>query len=158
MMEPLYTVNNDYSLDEFRKNAWKLFLTNRKKLVTILLYMLLLSIMSVLLFSFALGGFTLAYPAIYYFINNRRLRKLYDSDARMQKQGKRILFYEDHFVTEGSDSGSIVYYNELYSVKTDRWFVRIMYNNTSGSAIEKSRLPEGLEEFLQSRVPYSGKK
>ena len=94
--------------------------------------------------------FTIIFPLILYWIQNRNIKKIYNSNKVVQNLDVIYEFYDTYFV-EKSEHGEmkIEYskFDEIFETKTNFY---LMIAKNQGYMLPKSDMPSELEEFIRN--------
>ena len=145
----LYTMNSKFTFEEYKKFNYAL-LKKRHHLLILAIYEIILSLIGIGTGNMFIIVFTIIFPLILYWIQNRNIKKIYNSNKVVQNLDVIYEFYDTYFV-EKSEHGEmkIEYskFDEIFETKTNFY---LMIAKNQGYMLPKSDMPSGLEEFIRN--------
>ena len=145
----LYTMNSKFTFEEYKKFNYAL-LKKRHHLLILAIYEIILALIGIGTGNMFIIVFTIIFPLILYWIQNRNIKKIYNSNKVVQNLDVIYEFYDTYFV-EKSEHGEmkIEYskFDEIFETKTN--FYLIIAKN-QGYMLPKSDMSSGLEEFIRN--------
>ena len=143
----LYTMNSKFTFEEYKKFNYAL-LKKRHHLLILAIYEIILALIGIGTGNMFIIVFTIIFPLILYWIQNRNIKKIYNSNKVVQNLDVIYEFYDTYFV-EKSEHGEmkIEYskFDEIFETKTNFY---LMIAKNQGYMLPKSDMPSGLEEFI----------
>ena len=149
-MEPMFTTETRYTLDEYKKYNHAVLWKIKKVPVTILLLELILLGISYFTkdMTYILGA--LLVPLIFKIVLGIQARKTYGDNPRIHNVVFSCSFYED-FMEQSSVLGSTrIYYREIYKVHETGTNFYLMIGRDAGSIIVKKNCSAELIQFLKN--------
>lgn len=153
-MEPLFTTQTAYTLEEFQKYNRKLMLG--KAIVLFVLLTILLDFVSImatknLFYGIISTVYMIIAIAIFPLLLNSNAKKLYYSNKRLQKDGLITFdFYSDHIEAKSRNSFERVDYPDIARVIESKTNFYIMISMNQGYMIVKSNCSPELIAFITS--------
>lgn len=145
----LYTMNSKFTFEEYKKFNYAL-LKKRHHLLILAIYEIILALIGIGTGNMFIIVFTIIFPLIIYWIQNRNIKKIYNSNKVVQNLDVIYEFYDTYFV-EKSEHGEmkIEYskFDEIFETKTNFY---LMIAKNQGYMLPKSDMPSGLEEFIRN--------
>lgn len=145
----LYTMNSKFTFEEYKKFNYAL-LKKRHHLLILAIYEIILALIGIGTGNMFIIVFTIIFPLILYWIQNRNIKKIYNSNKVVQNLDVIYEFYDTYFV-EKSEHGEmkIEYskFDEIFETKTNFY---LMIAKNQGYMLPKSNMPSGLEEFIRN--------
>jgi len=145
----LYTMNSKFTFEEYKKFNYAL-LKKRHHLLILAIYEIILALIGIGTGNMFIIVFTIIFPLILYWIQNRNIKKIYNSNKVVQNLDVIYEFYDTYFV-EKSEHGEmkIEYskFDEIFETKTNFY---LMIAKNQGYMLPKSDMPSGLEEFIRN--------
>lgn len=145
----LYTMNSKFTFEEYKKFNYAL-LKKRHHLLILAIYEIILALICIGTGNMFIIVFTIIFPLILYWIQNRNIKKIYNSNKVVQNLDVIYEFYDTYFV-EKSEHGEmkIEYskFDEIFETKTNFY---LMIAKNQGYMLPKSDMPSGLEEFIRN--------
>lgn len=148
-MECLYTMSSKFTFEEYKRFNYALL---KKKH-----HFLILAIYEIVLLLFGIGTanifmitFVIIFPLLLFWIQNRSIKRVYNSNKVAQDLDVTYEFYDTYFI-EKSEHGEmkIEYskFDEIFETKTNFY---LMIAKNQGYMLRKSDMPNGLEEFIRN--------
>ena len=97
-------------------------------------------------------AFALAYPFALWFIQNRQIKKIYNSNTLMKDAEVEYTFYEPCFSSNDPSGKSRVDYEKLHKIVETKTNMYLMISENQGFMLKKSEMPSGLEAFLRKKA------
>lgn len=145
----LYTMNSKFTFEEYKKFNYAL-LKKRHHLLILAIYEIILALIGIGTGNMFIIVFTIIFPLILYWIQNRNIKKIYNSNKVVQNLDVIYEFYDTYFV-EKSEHGEmkIEYskFDEIFETKTNFY---LMIAKNQGYMLPKSDMPSELEEFIRN--------
>ena len=145
----LYTMNSKFTFEEYKKFNYAL-LKKRHHLLILAIYEIILALIGIGTGNMFIIVFTIIFPLILYWIQNRNIKKIYNSNKVVQNLDVINEFYDTYFV-EKSEHGEmkIEYskFDEIFETKTNFY---LMIAKNQGYMLPKSDMPSELEEFIRN--------
>jgi hypothetical protein len=156
-MQPLYSIKNLYSVEEFMRFNRTLRFRNKK----IVVFLSILDILLVALTVFclingryiwaAIAGFYLVFLNWYLFRGtDHRMAKVFMRNTEIAGQQCEFLFFEDHFDAITKSGPTSIDYGKIKNIIETRTNVYIMYSDSQGIMMKKP-MPEGFVAFLRGK-------
>lgn len=149
-MEPLYKTYTKYTLEEYQKYN-KALLLKRKYFLKIALYEILLLVLAILLESLFLLIFLIVFPILLFFIHNRNIKKVFNSNKITSDIEVNYEFYDDYFTIKNKIGEEKIEYDKLNSIIETKDNLYLMIAINQGYILKKSNFPDGLENFLEAK-------
>ena len=145
----LYNMNSKFTFEEYKKFNYAL-LKKRHHLLILAIYEIILALIGIGTGNMFIIVFTIIFPLILYWIQNRNIKKIYNSNKVVQNLDVIYEFYDTYFV-EKSEHGEmkIEYskFDEIFETKTNFY---LMIAKNQGYMLPKSDMPSELEEFIRN--------
>ena len=142
-------MNSKFTFEEYKKFNYAL-LKKRHHLLILAIYEIILALICIGTGNMFIIVFTIIFPLILYWIQNRNIKKIYNSNKVVQNLDVIYEFYDTYFV-EKSEHGEmkIEYskFDEIFETKTNFY---LMIAKNQGYMLPKSDMPSGLEEFIRN--------
>ena len=145
----LYTMNSKFTFEEYKKFNYAL-LKKRHHLLILAIYEIILALIGIGTGNMFIIVFTIIFPLILYWIQNRNIKKIYNSNKVVQNLDVIYEFYDTYFV-EKSEHGEMkikyLKFDEIFETKTNFY---LMIAKNQGYMLPKSDMPSELEEFIRN--------
>ena len=96
--------------------------------------------------------FCVVLPLLMMFLQNNQIKRAYKSNKVVQNAEIHFAFYETYFTQKSANGESKLDYDKLYGRLETRTNIYLMISKQQGYILCKSEFPQGLEEFLRSKV------
>lgn len=148
-MEQRYSTTTIYNYEEYKRYTLSL-LFKRSRIVWYVLLEAWILLLGCLMDNWLLILFALIYPALLAILQNRQIKKVWNSNKVAQNMQVQFDFYDTYF-TEITENGETkLEYNKLHKIIETKTNVYLMIAKNQGFILNKSNFPDGLAEFLQS--------
>ena len=148
-MEPKFRLETEMGYGEYRRFSRTVLLRVNHIALAALFMMAVLAVLSYLTWDAFYLILAVLVPAIFWLVIEYKTKKAYASNKAMQGMKSEYLFYDDHFEAKSSLGTSEISYGQLYLVLETKEDFYLMIGRNQGCALEKSRFPDGLSEFLR---------
>ncbi|MBQ9992076.1 MAG: YcxB family protein [Firmicutes bacterium] len=149
-MNYLYQTTTKYNFEEFKKYTWVLI--NKKRLIISLCIIeaacVFLAIFWDNPFFYAFGA---VYPLMLIGMQNRRIKKVWESNKLAHDRENIFEFYEDYFIVHTPNAEAKIEYSQLHRIIDSPTNMYLMLAANQGYPLIKANFPEGLEAFLKSK-------
>ena len=156
-MEPLYTTETTYTLEEYKRFAH----TVQRRIghlpvaIAVLLVMLVLLWLLTDEWGFLLGA-ALSVPAVIVMLE-LQLRRAYASNRAVQGNVTHYSFYEDRFESDSPLGHTQMQYEMLYRVLETRTHFYLMLGKNQGAIIVKAHCTPELIEHIRTVAARAGR-
>ena len=145
----LYTMNSKFTFEEYKKFNYAL-LKKRHHLLILAIYEIILALIGIGTGNMFIIVFTIIFPLILYWIQNRNIKKIYNSNKVVQNLDVIYEFYDTYFVEKSEHGEMKIEYSkvdEIFETKTNFY---LMIAKNQGYMLPKSDMPSELEEFIRN--------
>lgn len=147
-MDCLYKTTTNYNYNEYKRYTWSL-LMKRSRIIWFVLLELWLVVGGWMIKNNYFIIFAVIYPILLFILQNRQIRKVYNSNKVTQNINVNFEFYDTYF-TETTENGETkLEYNKLYKIIETKTNFYLMIAKNQGFILNKERLPDGLADFLR---------
>ena len=160
-MQALYTIKSLYSKEEFMRFNRTLRFKNKKMIVVLSVFNLLLIATTVFClvngYSFwaALCGVYLVFLDWYLFLGtDKRMAKVFMQNKLIAGQQCEFRFYDDHFESITKNGSSNIDYDKIHRIIETKTNIYIMYSDNQGIMMPKP-VPDGFVDFLHHVAPHT---
>ncbi len=164
-MEPLYTMEFEYTLETVMRWNKTFFFRNEKRVALSLL--LLAFVVAPGIFCFLWGMvsrgvlcfvWAVLWPVARWFRIRRAVRKSYETDKQMKDARLAVSFFGDRFEVDSAFSHSVCHYMDLYDIAETKTDFCLMLGERSCQIVPKADCPPELIGFLRDLKEKYGKK
>jgi len=149
-MNYLYKTVTKYTFEEFKKYTWTLI--SKKRLIISLCIIeaacVLLAIFMSNPFFYAFGA---VYPLMLIGMQNRRIKKVWESNKIAHDRENVFEVYEEYFIIYTMNSEARIEYAQLHKIIDSPTNMYLMLAGNQGYPLIKANFPEGLEDFLKQK-------
>lgn len=148
-MEYLYTMNSKFTFEEYKKFNYAL-LKKRHHFLILAIYELILALIGIGTGNILILVFTLIFPLMLYWIQNRNIKKIYNSNKVVQDLDVNYEFYDTYLVEKSENGEMKIEYSKLDEIFETKTNFYLMIAKNQGYMLPKSDMPTGLEEFIRN--------
>ena len=94
--------------------------------------------------------FAIIYPIIIAILQNRQIKKVWNSNKVAQNMNVKFDFYDTYFIEIDENGETRLEYNKLHKIIETKTNFYMMIEKNQGFILNKSNLPEGLSDFLKN--------
>lgn len=149
----MYQTECKYTYDEFMK--YEKSVAQKKMLIMLVASsMILLTIYAVLIRSIiavlVMAGIMVLMDSILLLLNNKRIKKLWNSSTSMQNKDVKYTFNDSNMEIENELGNSKIEYNSIYKIIETKTNFYIMISTVQGFIIVKENCSSELINFIKS--------
>ena len=96
--------------------------------------------------------FCVLFPLLVLLLQNGQIKRAYKSKKVVQNAEIRFAFYDTYFTQNTASGESRLDYDNLFGLLETRTNMYLMISKQQGYILCKSAFPQGLEEFLRSKI------
>ena len=151
-MDVIYSMKSKFTLGEFKRFVWSMMFKNKSTVIKLTLFEVALLAIGLVIDNKIFIGFAVLYPFALWFIQNRQIKKIYNSNALMKDAEVEYTFYEPCFSSNDPSGKSRVDYEKLHKIVETKTNMYLMISENQGFMLKKSEMPSGLEAFLRKKA------
>lgn len=148
-MECLYTMTSKFTFEEYKKFNYAL-LKKRHHLLILAIYEIILALIGIGTGNMLIMVFTIVFPLILYWIQNKNIKKIYNSNKVVQNLDVNYEFYDTYLVEKSEHGKMKIEYSKLDEIFETKTNFYLMIAKNQGYMLPKSDMPTGLEEFIRN--------
>lgn len=146
--ECLYKMTNKFTLEEYKRFNYAL-LKKRHHLLILTIFEIFVILFGILTQDAFVFVFAVIYPFIVYILQEKNIKKVFNSNKMVQNVDVHYEFYED-FLVEKTENGEMkVEYSKLDEIIETKTNFYLMIAKNQGCMISKTDMPSGLDEFIR---------
>ena len=146
--ECLYKMTTKFTLEEYKRFNYAL-LKKRHHLLILTIFEIFVILFGILTQDAFVFVFAVIYPFIVYILQERNIKKVFNSNKMVQNVDVHYEFYED-FLVEKTENGEMkVEYSKLDEIIETKTNFYLMIAKNQGCMISKTDMPSGLDEFIR---------
>ena len=146
-MDCLYQTATPFSYEEYKKYTWVVSF-NKKARIRLAILELIVLALAALTRNLFLLVFAAVYPAVIVLIQNRRIKKVYQSNKLLQDRMITFEFYGTYLIEKTEHGSTRIGYDKLHEIIDTKTNVYLMIAENQGYILKKSEFPAGLAAFL----------
>ena len=150
-MDCLYTTTTTYSYEEYKRYNLSLLL-KRSRIIFYIILELWILLLGCLMSNYFLILFAIMYPIIIAILQNRHIKKVWNSNKVAQNMSVKFDFYDTYFTEINENGETRLEYNKLHKIIETKTNFYLMIAKNQGFILNKSNLPEGLADFLKNII------
>ena len=141
-----------FTIKEFKRFTWSMMLKNKKLMTRLILLEIGVLLIGLFTKNYYFVGFAVLYPFAIVIMQNRQIKKIYNSNHLMKDAEVEYTFYEPCFSSNDPSGKSRVDYEKLYKIVETKTNMYLMISENQGFMLKKSEMPSGLEAFLRKKA------
>ena len=115
-MEVIYSMKSKFTFEEFKRFVWSMMFKNKSTVIKLALFEVALLAIGLVIDNWIFVAFALVYPFALWFIQNRQIKKIYNSNTLMKDAEVEYTFFEPCFSSNDPSGKSRVDYEKLYKI------------------------------------------
>ncbi len=148
-MDCLYSTTTIYNYEEYKRYTLSLLL-KRSRIIWYIILEVWILLLGCLMDNYLLILFAIIYPIIIAILQNRQIKKVWNSNKVAQNMNVKFDFYDTYFTEINENGETRLEYNKLHKIIETKTNFYLMIAKNQGFILNKSNLPEGLSDFLKN--------
>ena len=146
-MDCLYQTVTQISYEEYKKYAWVVGF-DKKAWIRLAVFELIILVLAAFTRNPLLIVFAAAYTAVIVLIQNRRIKKVYQSNKLLHDRMITFAFYDTYLIEKTELGSTRIGYDKLHKIIDTKTNIYLMIAENQGYVLKKSAFPAGLAAFL----------
>ena len=148
-MESLYKTKTVNTFEEYKRFS-RILLYKKRSIIIYILLAVFLILDSIVLDNPVFMLFAVLYPVLIWFIHNRQIKKVFDTNKALQNAEVNFEFYDTYFIETNEYGNTKLEYSKLHKIIETKTNFYLMLAKNQGFILVKDNFPEGLDEFLRN--------